>query len=443
MSQIKLQLNAATANLDTNNPRVTVGRDQATCGLSDPDGSVSRHHAEIFMQGPTAFIRDLGSSNGTWVNGVAVGQEPVALAPGQQVYVGNLPLSVEWIGGGDNGRTMMAMQMPPELQAMVEARRNQAQSRQVAVSAPPPQQQQQYQPPQQQYQPPQQQYQPPPQQQYQQQAPPPGQSQQFGAQPQTPPPAFGQQPGAAVGAGGATAPLPAELSYRRQGSNNNGTLLIALGADTFANGNTINGFIEYTATDNEKVNSIVIELVEFHKKGKKSGHIWDSMIVRQGPWKTKKGDVLPMPFQLRVPPGTSSSGRDVHWELRSCVDINFAFDVEANSPINMRNLDIERIRDALGALDYRIADMEPEPLGQRYTGKFQPPANLRKQLGINSIDLIIEYLGTNLKLEIKADKRFKRDKKNELILGLDQLRAAPMPQVSQYLEQLIQQLMGR
>jgi hypothetical protein len=166
------------------------------------------------------------------------------------------------------------------------------------------------------------------------------------------------------------------------------------------------------------------------------------MIVRQGPWKTSKGDILPMPFQLRIPPGTSASGRDVHWEIRGYVDINFAFDVEATSPINMRNMDIERIRDALGALDYRIVDMDPVPLGQRYTGQFQPPANMRKALGLSALDVEIEYLGSNLKFSIKADKRWKRDKKDELIFELARLRQAPLPEISQYFEGLVSQLMG-
>ena len=34
-----------------------------------PDGQVSRHHAEIVMQGGRWLVADLGSANGTYVNG--------------------------------------------------------------------------------------------------------------------------------------------------------------------------------------------------------------------------------------------------------------------------------------------------------------------------------------------------------------------------------------
>lgn len=399
MQAIKFSLGTITANLDNTVPRLFIGRDNQTCGLATADSSVSRRHAEVFLQNGQAFIRDLGSSNGTWVNGNAVGQQPVALAPGQQVYIGRLPLAVEW-SGPKGGATVMAMDMPAELKAMIEQRQQQASCQQSAVPFSPPV--------------------------------------AVGSAP------VAQSPASSVGVGGSStsAQLPAAMGYRRQGANNNGALLIALQGDTFSNDSTIDGFVEFTATDNETVNSITVELVECHKKGKRNGHTWDRVMVRQGPWKAKKGDVLPMPFQLRVPPGTSISGRDVHWEIRGYVDISFAFDVEAISPVHMRNYDIERIRDALGALDYRIVEMDPAPLGQRYTGKFQPPAQLVKQLGLRDIGLEIEYLGTNLKFSIKLDKRFRRDKKDEIVFDLPKLRAAPLPELSQYFQGLIGQMMA-
>src|SRR5690606_20491938 len=132
---------------------------------------------------------------------------------------------------------------------------------------------------------------------------------------------------AVVGVGGTVGPSAAQYSYRRQGGNDNGTLLIALPGDTFANETTLDGLLEFTATDSETVASIIIELVEFHKKGPKDGHVWDRCLVRQGPWKTKTGDVLAMPFQLRVPSGTSVSSPNCHWQLRAYVDIEWARDI--------------------------------------------------------------------------------------------------------------------
>ncbi|MCA9694893.1 MAG: hypothetical protein KC636_35270, partial [Myxococcales bacterium] len=230
----------------------------------------------------------------------------------------------------------------------------------------------------------------------------------------------------------------------RQGSNNNGTLLIALPGDTFNNDDTINGFLEFTATDKETVASIFIELVEVHKKGPKKGHVWDRHLVRQGPWKTKKGDVLPMEFKLRVPSGPSLSGPDCHWELRGYVDIDWALDVEATLPINMRNTDIEKIRDGLGSLDYRINVLDSKPLGQKFTGKFNPPANLQKQLNLTDINLDIEYLGSNLKVTmvVEKSKLFHFDKKQEFVFDLQKLRAASVPDVARHFQTEINKLMN-
>jgi hypothetical protein len=45
-----------------------IGR-SSTCDLVLGDDTVSRRHAEIALRGGVCVIRDLGSSNGTWVNG--------------------------------------------------------------------------------------------------------------------------------------------------------------------------------------------------------------------------------------------------------------------------------------------------------------------------------------------------------------------------------------
>ena len=44
-----------------------VGRD-AACGLALDDDSVSRRHATIEFDGESHIVRDLGSTNGTFVN---------------------------------------------------------------------------------------------------------------------------------------------------------------------------------------------------------------------------------------------------------------------------------------------------------------------------------------------------------------------------------------
>jgi len=44
------------------------------------DGSVSSHHCEIILEGPTVRVRDLGSTNGTFIDGRPITDS--VLAPG-------------------------------------------------------------------------------------------------------------------------------------------------------------------------------------------------------------------------------------------------------------------------------------------------------------------------------------------------------------------------
>jgi hypothetical protein len=164
-----------------------------------------------------------------------------------------------------------------------------------------------------------------------------------------------------------------------------------------------------------------------------------------GPVARPEAGSLALPFRLRVPPGTSMSGRDVHWEVRGYVDIEWAYDIAAASPINMRNVDIERIRDALGALDYRLNTLDPEPLGQRFVGSFQPPVQLRSEWGITDVNITVEYLGTNLQLTLEVEKTslFKFDKQTKLVFDLQQFRASPPAQVMEFLRQKIDELMQK
>lgn len=398
MQKAKLQLGNASVQLDASNPRVLIGRDPS-CGLPTQEPSVSRRHAEVSFVGDAVVVRDLGSSNGTWVDGEPVATEPQSLRPGQQIFLGHIPLLVEWPGAG-GGATVLG-EMPAELKALIE-------SRKAAKMAP--------------------------------QSPVAATAAAF-----QDPPSRGGPVKTMLGIGGANAPAAAEYAYRRQGSNNNGVLLIALRGDTFTNAAIVEGFLEFTALDNETVASIIVELVEYHKRGPKDGHVWDRVLVRQGPWRTNKGEILPLSFQLRVPPGTSPSGRDVHWEIRGYVDIAWAFDISAASPVTIRNLDIERIRDALGALDYRLAELSPEPLGQRFSGKFQPPVQLRSQFGVSDINIVVEYLGQNLQVAMEVEKTslFKFDKQTKLVFDLAQFRASPIEKLSKYLNDKIDEMMGR
>jgi DNA-binding NtrC family response regulator len=69
--------------------RLSLGRDESAALRLEGSG-VSRLHAELYRQGPLYVIRDLGSTNGTWLGGRRVEHAPVA--PGNVLRIG------EWVG---------------------------------------------------------------------------------------------------------------------------------------------------------------------------------------------------------------------------------------------------------------------------------------------------------------------------------------------------------
>jgi ABC-type multidrug transport system ATPase subunit len=78
-----------------------IGRDDsARFPLAHPH--VSRRHASLTVQGKRVLIEDLGSSNGTFVNGRLLGA-PAALIPGDRVDIG--PFSLEFDGSCLVGRS--------------------------------------------------------------------------------------------------------------------------------------------------------------------------------------------------------------------------------------------------------------------------------------------------------------------------------------------------
>jgi hypothetical protein len=66
--------------------RLTVGRSSG-CSLTLKDTTVSREHAAFVRRGEVWWVVDLGSTNGTRVNGVQAAEQPVA--PGDRVELGD------------------------------------------------------------------------------------------------------------------------------------------------------------------------------------------------------------------------------------------------------------------------------------------------------------------------------------------------------------------
>ena len=82
--------NGRTYELKTE--KTTVGRldDNA---FQVPDQSVSSHHCEIILRGNDVMVKDLGSTNGSFVNGQQVTE--AALKPGQILRLGQVELRLE------------------------------------------------------------------------------------------------------------------------------------------------------------------------------------------------------------------------------------------------------------------------------------------------------------------------------------------------------------
>ena len=69
--------------------RLLLGR-SPSCQLVFADDTVSRRHAELLLVEGRWMLRDLGSSNGTWVNGRRVMEAEVA--PGDELQLGGCAL---------------------------------------------------------------------------------------------------------------------------------------------------------------------------------------------------------------------------------------------------------------------------------------------------------------------------------------------------------------
>src|SRR4051794_37624194 len=72
---------------------LSIGRSpRAQLTIDDP--FASRLHAEIWFDGESAWVSDLGSSNGTFLNGHRI-HAPVQVFPGDGVRIGETQITVE------------------------------------------------------------------------------------------------------------------------------------------------------------------------------------------------------------------------------------------------------------------------------------------------------------------------------------------------------------
>ena len=73
---------------------LVVGRDP-DCGLPFGDGSVSRRHSRIFLANGAVYIEDLGSQNGTFVNGTRLDLARL-LRSGDEIRAGDVVFKLKF-----------------------------------------------------------------------------------------------------------------------------------------------------------------------------------------------------------------------------------------------------------------------------------------------------------------------------------------------------------
>jgi pSer/pThr/pTyr-binding forkhead associated (FHA) protein len=73
--------------------KTTIGRVEDNA-FQIPEPSVSSHHCEIILRGAEVVVKDLGSTNGTFINGQQVTGESV-LKPSQILRLGNVEIRLE------------------------------------------------------------------------------------------------------------------------------------------------------------------------------------------------------------------------------------------------------------------------------------------------------------------------------------------------------------
>jgi pSer/pThr/pTyr-binding forkhead associated (FHA) protein len=72
--------------------KTTIGRvEDNTFQIAEP--SVSSHHCEVLLRGHEVIIRDLNSTNGSFINGEKISESP--LKPGQVLRLGQIEMRLE------------------------------------------------------------------------------------------------------------------------------------------------------------------------------------------------------------------------------------------------------------------------------------------------------------------------------------------------------------
>lgn len=89
---VVLKKGSAGASYELTAERTTVGRmDDNAFQIDEP--SVSSHHCEILQNNGAFIVKDLGSTNGTYINGEKVNESPIK--PGKSMVLGEIEVRLD------------------------------------------------------------------------------------------------------------------------------------------------------------------------------------------------------------------------------------------------------------------------------------------------------------------------------------------------------------
>jgi pSer/pThr/pTyr-binding forkhead associated (FHA) protein len=105
---------------DLNEGTLRFGR-SSDCDIQVDDGSISSNHAEIVVEGEKITIKDLGSTNGTTINGEEITEHEVG--PEDSILFGSVPASIKPEDGPAGSRPLPDIDEDAHFQAATQTRR--------------------------------------------------------------------------------------------------------------------------------------------------------------------------------------------------------------------------------------------------------------------------------------------------------------------------------
>jgi pSer/pThr/pTyr-binding forkhead associated (FHA) protein len=91
--------------------KTTIGRLEDNV-FQIPEQSVSSHHCEVLLKGSDVIVRDLNSTNGTYINGEKISEK--VLRPGQILRLGNVEARLETDGSAAGAASAGTAAVPAE-----------------------------------------------------------------------------------------------------------------------------------------------------------------------------------------------------------------------------------------------------------------------------------------------------------------------------------------